>query len=117
MSYAYSNNGLSFRAVADGYVAESGEVAFDDVATAEQLKAAFPQYTGHEATIEWAAHQASAMTALNESDTTVLRCYESAVPVPAAWVAYRKALRAIAGAASGDATQALPTKPAYPAGT
>jgi hypothetical protein len=117
MSYAYSNNGLSFRAVDDGYTAESGEIVFDDIATDDQLKAAFPQYAGHEAAIEWPAYQARAMTALNESDTTVLRCYESGVPVPPGWSAYRKSLRAIVGATSGDATQALPTKPAYPAGT
>ena len=64
-----------------------------------------------------AAQQSAAYAALAESDKTVLRCYEGAVPVPEAWVNYRKALRAIVSAASGDASQALPEKPPYPAGT
>lgn len=66
---------------------------------------------------QWQAHQALAMTALVESDRTVLRCYENGVPMPAEWSAYRKALRAIVGAASGDPAQPLPIRPAYPAGT
>ncbi len=65
----------------------------------------------------WPIYQASAQAALTESDKTILRCYENAVAVPAAWATYRKALRAIVGAASGDPAQPLPTKPAYPAGT
>lgn len=65
----------------------------------------------------WAAYQSSAQAALTESDTTVLRCYENAVPMPTAWITYRKALRAIVSASSGDSTQPLPTKPAYPSGT
>ncbi|WP_157646650.1 hypothetical protein [Burkholderia ubonensis] len=65
----------------------------------------------------WQAHQTLAMAALIDSDRTVLRCYENGVPMPAEWSAYRKALRAIVGAASGDPTQPLPTRPAYPAGT
>jgi hypothetical protein len=56
-----------------------------------------------------------AKAALTRSDTTILRCNENAVPVPAAWVAYRAALRTIA-AGSSTATE-LPAAPAYPAGT
>lgn len=65
----------------------------------------------------WAAYQAGAQAELDASDRTVLRCYENSVTVPASWLAYRKALRAIISASSGDSTQPLPTKPAYPAGT
>lgn len=65
----------------------------------------------------WAAYQAQAQAALTESDKTALRCYENAVALPAAWATYRKALRTIVGASSGDPAQPLPTKPAYPAGT
>lgn len=65
----------------------------------------------------WAAYKANAQSALDDSDITVLRCYENAVALPSAWVAYRKALRAIVSASVGDATQELPTKPAYPTGT
>ena len=66
----------------------------------------------------WANYQSQAQAALDKSDTTMLRCAENSVPVPAEWAAYRKALRAIIGAkVAGDPTQALPTIPAYPAGT
>lgn len=65
----------------------------------------------------WAAHQAAAQTALDKSDITIGRCYENAVAVPAEWKAYRTALRAIVAASTGDPTQPLPTRPAYPAGT
>lgn len=57
----------------------------------------------------------AARAALDVSDRTVLRCYEHGVAVPAEWVAYRSALRAIV---SGTVTTTpLPTAPAYPAGT
>lgn len=65
----------------------------------------------------WGDHQASAKDALDLSDVTVLRCVENGVAVPPEWAVYRKALRAIVSAASGDPTQPLPTRPAYPAGT
>lgn len=65
----------------------------------------------------WAEHQAQAQAALDKSDTTILRCIEHSVAVPADWVSYRAALRAIVSATSGDPTQPLPTRPAYPAGT
>ncbi|MDA8232847.1 MAG: hypothetical protein M0006_16065, partial [Magnetospirillum sp.] len=65
----------------------------------------------------WAAYQAKAQALLAKSDITLLRCLETGVPVPAAWAVYRKSLRAIIGAATGDPTQALPVLPAYPAGT
>ncbi len=44
---AYSNNGLSMRAVPPGYIAQAGEVLFadDTVPTPAQLAAAFPSFT------------------------------------------------------------------------
>lgn len=65
----------------------------------------------------WTGYQAQAQAALAESDKTILRCYENAVAVPAAWTTYRNALRAIISATSGDPTQLLPVRPAYPSGT
>jgi len=65
----------------------------------------------------WASLKARAMAALNDSDTTVMRCYESGIALPDEWVKYRKALRAIVSASSGDGSQSLPARPDYPAGT
>jgi hypothetical protein len=56
-----------------------------------------------------------ASVALTKSDITITRCYEHAVAVPTEWQTYRAALRAIV-AGTSTAT-ALPTIPAYPAGT
>lgn len=42
--YIYSNNGLNWRGASDSYVPVAGEVAFPDLATAAQLRAAFPGY-------------------------------------------------------------------------
>lgn len=78
---------------------------------------ALTQDPGPTAAQLWTARQAQAQAALDASDITLLRCVENAVAVPADWVTYRTALRAIVRAASGDATQSLPTRPAYPAGT
>ena len=64
----------------------------------------------------FAALQVQAQFALNESDKTILRCYENVVSVPSAWTAHRVALRAIVSGANSTAT-VLPAKPAYPAGT
>jgi hypothetical protein len=74
-------------------------------------------YPGSPSSSQWAEYQSEAQTALAQSDNTILRCYENAVPVPTAWASYRKALRAIVSAGSGDATKPLPSKPAYPSGT
>lgn len=67
--------------------------------------------------VSWASYQTRARALLDQSDVTMLRCIENAVTVPAEWAAFRKALRSIISAATGDATQPLPTRPAYPAGT
>jgi hypothetical protein len=66
---------------------------------------------------KWLAYQQQARAALLASDTTMHRCVENQVAVPAAWATYRKALRAIISAPTGDPTLPPPTRPAYPAGT
>src|ERR1700674_2616040 len=43
----------------------------------------------------WTAYQLQAQALLVASDTTMHRCVESLVAVPAAWATYRRALRAI----------------------
>ena len=65
----------------------------------------------------WAAYQLTAQDAIDKTSVTLERCFENGIALPAAWVEYRKALRAILSAKSGDATAALPARPAYPAGT
>jgi hypothetical protein len=65
----------------------------------------------------WAAHQAQAQAALDASDMVALRCFKAGVAFPSEWLSYVSALRAVVRATSGDPTQALPTRPAYPSGT
>lgn len=65
----------------------------------------------------WSEYQNQARQLLAKSDSTIARCYENAVAVPSEWAAYRKALRVIASASTGDATAALPVQPTYPEGT
>lgn len=73
-----------------------------------------PEPTAHEL---WAAYQTQAQAALTKSDIVLLRCIENGVAVPADWASYRKSLRAILGAKTGDGIQPLPSMPKYPAGT
>jgi len=65
----------------------------------------------------WAAHQAQAQAALDASDMVALRCFKAGVAFPAEWLTYVNAMRAVVRAPTGDPTQPLPTRPAYPAGT
>ncbi|CAH2603233.1 conserved protein of unknown function [Rhodovastum atsumiense] len=58
---------------------------------------------------------AAARLALRASDIAVLRCAEHGVAVPAVWLTYREALRAIAAGTTTVAT--LPERPEYPPGT
>lgn len=45
MSFAYSNNGLSWRAVEADWPLATGEILFDAEPTESQLSAAFPKYS------------------------------------------------------------------------
>lgn len=101
--------GVSAVAVANGVAVQTGYLFDGAMFTAP--------VTPPSATALWTAYQGQAKAALDESDITILRCYENAVVVPSTWAAYRKALRTIVSAAAGDPTQPLPVKPAYPAGS
>lgn len=65
----------------------------------------------------WKIYQFNAKNLLDKSDMTVLRCVENGIPVPADWAIYRKALRAILSAQTGDPSKELPTCPGYPSGS
>ena len=52
-----------------------------------------------------------ALAALQASDVTMLRCWETGQSPPAEWVAYRAALRLVVGGASTT----MPDRPATPA--
>lgn len=93
-----------------GWTVSSGTLVAPAPLTTAQLAA-------QQAAAAWSTYQATAQAALGKSDVTILRCAENAVAVPATWAAYRKALRAIVSESSGDPTQPLPIKPAYPSGT
>ena len=104
--------GLPFSWGADGHF------TFDPALAAEKVTAIQAVYAAHDPTTpSWVAYQVQAQELLDKSDVTIARCTENSVAVPGAWATYRKALRAIVGATTGDATKALPTRPAYPAGT
>jgi hypothetical protein len=93
-----------------GYTVANGELVAPTPLTEDEMKV-------QRAAADWAVRQQDAKVALDNSDVTLLRCFEESIPLPAEWVTYRKALRAIAGAASGDATQPIPVRPEYPVGT
>jgi hypothetical protein len=65
----------------------------------------------------WSDIQTQARTALDTSDTVVIRCAEHGVAVPDDWKTYRAALRAIISTSAGDPATPLPDRPGYPAGT
>jgi len=77
----------------------------------------FSEPAGPSAEFKWGQCQRLAQIALDESDLTILRCYERSIPVPAEWAAYRTSLRSVISAKSGDPAQPLPARPSYPAGT
>lgn len=66
---------------------------------------------------KWAAYQLAAQVELDVGDKVCNRCMKAGKPYPPDWLARDELLRAIVRAASGDPTQPLPARPAYPAGT
>ena len=62
--------------------------------------------------IAQAALRGAAQAALDKSDTTLMRCYEAGLAVPAEWATYRGQLRGIVSGKS-LATE-LPVRPEYP---
>lgn len=76
-------------------------------------------------TIPWASYQNIAKMLLENTDVTMTRIHEgiilgttfSGAADVIAWAQYRKSLRTIVDASSGDTTLPYPTKPPYPVGT
>ena len=61
--YCYANSGLSWRACDQGAPPQPGEIWFADLATPDQLTAAFPGYAGSQAAQAAANAQAAALAA------------------------------------------------------
>lgn len=95
-----------------------GSLEFFDDTPQDVIKGVQSVYAAHDPTKpSWQSYQQTALSALAETDKTVLRCYENAMAIPTEWADYRRALRAVISAKTGDATKPLPAKPAYPPGT
>lgn len=62
----------------------------------------------------WVRYQSGVQLLLDKSDITYARAQEDGKTWPQTWKDYRTALRAIISAETGDPTQPLPTRPAYP---
>jgi hypothetical protein len=60
-----------------------------------------------------AQKKAQAQGLLNQTDITIIRCYEKGVEVPLEWQSYRDILRSIAYSGVGD----IPEMPDYPEGS
>jgi len=96
----------------------AGDIEFFSDTPASIVSGVEAVYAAHDpAKPSWSELKLQAQAALDSSDVTITRCAENSVPVPSNWISYRKSLRAIVGAETGDATQALPVKPPYPVGT
>lgn len=73
----------------------------------------------------WTIYKAQALAALTRSDNTMARVAEAVAlgrntyssPDVIAYVNWRRALRALVGASTGDTSLPLPAEPPYPAGT
>lgn len=80
--FAYSNNGLSFRAVEDDYIAKDGEVLFPDLATSIQLSQVFPQYSDIKRRADIIAQIAEI-----EKTVTQRRMREATLDIDGGWLA------------------------------
>ena len=106
----YSNNGMTALGCEKDYIAQEGEVVFEDVASAEELAAAFSGYESAMTLENGKVISLQAQSLLSKSDVIVIRAAESGSGIPADWIAYRAALRAIVSSGSG----VLPTAPSSP---
>lgn len=93
------------RSVAPDYVALAGETLCPELPDA-----VLRSVTAIEAK---AALMAQAQDALRQSDVQVLRCFESGLPFPPAWAAYRQTLRDLG---SGRKSGPVPEHPEWPLG-
>jgi hypothetical protein len=111
MLYCYEPSG-SVRAVNPDYQQQDGEILLDHT---PPLPGEVPSYDAAMAalatTAATSALVAQAQDALNKSDVTMLRQWEEGNPPPAAWAAYRAALRLVVKTGTGP----LPVQPAFPA--
>lgn len=112
MSYALRKDGKGWRAV-NG----PDDVGPDEIFSETQPAAVAPD--------AWVGYQAKAQAALDKTSVTIERIVEGIAagtcaftnPDVVAFMDYRKALRAIISATTGDPDAAFPTHPGYPEGT
>jgi hypothetical protein len=64
-----------------------------------------------------ASQAQAALTAMDSPGGCAIRCFKAGVAFPAAWLAYCVALRSIVNGTASPMPTALPTAPAFPAGT
>lgn len=80
-TYAYWNNGTSRRAVEAAYVAQPGEVVFPDIATPDELTAAFSGYVVAAAAANAPAQYAAALMAGIQITSTATPSLNGTYPV------------------------------------
>jgi hypothetical protein len=115
--YIDSEGGLHFLSALDQESAVSLGLVLPDPAWSEATPEQISAAQSPSAAQSWASYQARAQEALSKSDIVAIRCVKAGVLFPPEWQAYCISLRAIVGAASGDSTKPLPTRPPYPSGT
>lgn len=107
MGYAIRKDGTAWRAVSGAYDVDQATETYSDAQPAPI------QLTAHQVLVNEAQAELDVVTGPRG---TIIRCVAAGVAVPAAWVSYVQALRAIANGTDTTST-ALPVRPAYPAGT
>lgn len=104
MGYAVRKDGQGFRAVDSAADCTASETYSDTLPVWTPPAPSLPQQAQ------------AALDKVTGSSGTIMRCVAAGVAVPAAWTTYVQGLRAIANGTDKTST-ALPTQPAYPAGT
>lgn len=91
----------------------SGEFLFDEAMTEAQRDLVKQVYEAHDPSREaWSTYRQRATDQLSATNQIVMEYFERGDVLPAEWLAYRQALRAIANAEAGDVSIPFPVMPA-----